>query len=56
LIGEVIGGLFFIVVSAILINGLFPPKVKDEVKENIHNSEHNGHDSNESLFHGLRLK
>jgi uncharacterized membrane protein YraQ (UPF0718 family) len=31
--GEVIGGLFFIIVSAILISRFFPAKVKDEVKE-----------------------
>lgn len=42
--GEVIGGLFFIIVSAILINRFFPPKVKDEAKENIRHSEHSGHD------------
>lgn len=41
--GEVIGGLFFIIVSAILINRFFPPKVKDEAKEQIQHSEHNGH-------------
>jgi uncharacterized membrane protein YraQ (UPF0718 family) len=46
--GEVIGGLFFIIVSAILINRFFPPKVKDEAKENIHHSEHSGrHHSHE---------
>ncbi len=37
--GEVIGGLFFIVVSAILIIWLFPSKVKDEAKEHIEASE-----------------
>jgi len=42
--GEVIGGLFFIIVSAILINRFFPPKVKDEAKGHIHHSEHTGHD------------
>lgn len=42
--GEVIGGLFFIIVSAILINRFFPPKVKDEAKENIQHSEHSSHD------------
>ncbi|MDO3643714.1 permease [Mucilaginibacter sp. L3T2-6] len=42
--GEVIGGLFFIIVSAILINRFFPPKVKDEAKENIRHNEHSGHD------------
>ncbi|HWD86775.1 MAG TPA: permease [Mucilaginibacter sp.] len=44
--GEVIGGLFFIVVSAILINRFFPPKVKEEAKEKIHQNEHIGHDHN----------
>jgi len=44
--GEVIGGLFFIIVSAILINRFFPPKVKDEAKENIRHSELGGHDHN----------
>jgi uncharacterized membrane protein YraQ (UPF0718 family) len=31
--GEVIGGLFFIIVSAILISRFFPAKVKDEAQE-----------------------
>src|SRR5471030_2173541 len=33
--GEVIGGLFFIIISAILISWFFPSKVKDEAKEHI---------------------
>jgi uncharacterized membrane protein YraQ (UPF0718 family) len=33
--GEVIGGLFFIIVSAILISRFFPSKVKDEAKEHL---------------------
>jgi uncharacterized membrane protein YraQ (UPF0718 family) len=33
--GEVIGGLFFIIVSAILISRFFPAKVKDEAKEHL---------------------
>ena len=37
--GEVIGGLFFIIISAILISWLFPSKVKDEAKEHIEESE-----------------
>lgn len=44
--GEVIGGLFFIIVSAILINRFFPPKVKDEAEEQIRHSEHSGHSHN----------
>ncbi|MBS1527618.1 MAG: permease [Bacteroidetes bacterium] len=44
--GEIIGGLFFIVVSAILINRFFPSKVKDEAKAQIHHSEHGGHAHN----------
>ncbi|MBS1530043.1 MAG: permease [Bacteroidetes bacterium] len=40
--GEVIGGLFFIVLSAILINRFFPPKIKTEAKEHIFRSE-DGH-------------
>ena len=39
--GEVIGGLFFIVISAIFISWLFPAKVKDEAKEHIEASEGN---------------
>ncbi|SDT18672.1 hypothetical protein SAMN05216490_2683 [Mucilaginibacter mallensis] len=37
--GEVIGGLFFIIISAILISRFFPSKVKEEAKENIAASE-----------------
>lgn len=37
--GEVIGGLFFIIISAILISRFFPAKVKDEAKEHIAASE-----------------
>jgi len=37
--GEVIGGLFFIIISAILISRFFPAKVKEEAKENITASE-----------------
>jgi uncharacterized protein len=37
--GEVIGGLFFIIISAILIIWLFPSKVKDDAKEHIEASE-----------------
>jgi uncharacterized membrane protein YraQ (UPF0718 family) len=33
--GEVIGGLFFIIVSAILISRFFPAKVKDEAQEHL---------------------
>lgn len=47
--GEVLGGLFFIMISAILIRWLFPPKVKEEAKTHIahseggHEHEHNHH-------------
>jgi len=37
--GEVIGGLFFIIVSAIIISWFFPAKVKDEAKGHIAASE-----------------
>jgi uncharacterized protein len=37
--GEVIGGLFFIVLSASLINRFFPPKIKDEARQHIVHSE-----------------
>jgi uncharacterized membrane protein YraQ (UPF0718 family) len=33
--GEVIGGLFFIIISAILISRFFPAKVKDEAQEHL---------------------
>lgn len=58
--GEVIGGLFFIIVSAILINRFFPPKVKDEAKENIQHSEQSGHEHQaavtESCCHSMPQK
>jgi len=44
--GEVIGGLFFIIISAILISRFFPAKVKDEANERIAASE--GEKSNDS--------
>jgi len=37
--GELIGGLFFIIISAILISWFFPAKVQDEAKEHIAESE-----------------
>lgn len=37
--GEIIGGIFFIIISAILISWLFPSKVKDEAKEHVVASE-----------------
>ena len=37
--GEVIGGLVFIIISAILISWIFPLKVKEEAKEHIAASE-----------------
>lgn len=37
--GEVIGGLFFIIISAIIISRFFPTKVKDEANEHIAASE-----------------
>jgi len=37
--GEVIGGIFFIIISAILIRWLFPAKVKEEANEQIKVSE-----------------
>ncbi|HVW96188.1 MAG TPA: permease [Mucilaginibacter sp.] len=37
--GEVLGGLFFIAVSALLIRWLFPPKVKEEAGQHIQQSE-----------------
>ncbi|HZX59380.1 MAG TPA: permease, partial [Mucilaginibacter sp.] len=47
--GEVIGGLFFIIISAILISRFFPSKVKDEAKEHIAESE--GEKSNDPHAH-----
>ncbi|MDB4919724.1 permease [Mucilaginibacter sp.] len=47
--GEVIGGLFFIIISAIIISWFFPAKVKDEAKEHIAASE--GEKSNDSHSH-----
>jgi uncharacterized membrane protein YraQ (UPF0718 family) len=37
--GEVIGGIFFIIISAILISWFFPSKVKDEARQHIAASE-----------------
>jgi uncharacterized membrane protein YraQ (UPF0718 family) len=47
--GEVIGGLFFIIISAILISRFFPSKVKDEAKAHIAASE--GKNSNDPHAH-----
>jgi uncharacterized membrane protein YraQ (UPF0718 family) len=37
--GELIGGIFFIIISAILISWFFPSKVKDEARQHIAASE-----------------
>ncbi len=47
--GEVIGGLFFIIISAIIISWFFPAKVKDEAREHIAASE--GEKSNDPHAH-----
>jgi uncharacterized membrane protein YraQ (UPF0718 family) len=47
--GEVIGGLFFIIISAIIISWFFPAKVKDEAKKHIAASE--GEKSNDPHAH-----
>jgi len=52
--GEVLGGLFFIVLSAILINRFFPKKVKEEAKEHIAHREGghvHGHDHSHHQHH-----
>ncbi|MGN6181895.1 MAG: permease [Mucilaginibacter sp.] len=41
--GEVLGGIFFIIVSAVLIRWFFPPKVKENAHTHIQHSE-GGHD------------
>jgi uncharacterized membrane protein YraQ (UPF0718 family) len=61
--GEVIGGLFFIVVSAILISRFFPSKVKEEADEHIAASEskpsddpHRHHHAEKSCcHHGMKM-
>lgn len=57
--GEVLGGLFFIAVSALLIRWLFPPKVKEEAQQHIghsegghpHSHEHHQHEVKHSCCH-----
>jgi uncharacterized membrane protein YraQ (UPF0718 family) len=49
--GEVIGGLFFIVISAILISRFFPSKVKDEAKGHIAASEDKNSDDPHAHHH-----
>lgn len=57
--GEVLGGLFFIAVSALLIRWLFPPKVKEEARQHIvhiesrhsHGHEHHQNDVKHSCCH-----
>ena len=49
--GEVIGGIFFIIISAILISWFFPSKVKDEAKEHIAASK--GKNSNDPHAHHM---
>jgi len=48
--GEVLGGLFFIIVSAILIRRLFPARVKEEAKAHINHSE-GGHQHGHEHHH-----
>jgi uncharacterized membrane protein YraQ (UPF0718 family) len=49
--GEVIGGIFFIIISAILIRWFFPSKVKDEAKEHIETSESKNSDDPHTHHH-----
>ncbi|MDB5152234.1 MAG: metal ion permease [Mucilaginibacter sp.] len=49
--GEVIGGLFFIIISAILISWFFPAKVKDEAKKHIAESEGKSSDDPHAHHH-----
>lgn len=56
--GEVIGGLFFIVISALLIKWLFPAKVKNEAQEHIaaaeckpSGDEHTHHHDHSAMHH-----
>jgi uncharacterized membrane protein YraQ (UPF0718 family) len=49
--GEVIGGLFFIIVSAILISRFFPAKVKDEAREHLAEPEANKSDDPHAHYH-----
>ncbi|MDF2434467.1 MAG: uncharacterized protein JWP44_4098 [Mucilaginibacter sp.] len=49
--GEVIGGLFFIIISAILISRFFPVKVKNEAKEHIEASENKTSDDPHAHHH-----
>jgi uncharacterized membrane protein YraQ (UPF0718 family) len=49
--GEVIGGLFFIIISAILISRFFPAKVKDEAKKHIAASEGKSSDDPHAHHH-----
>lgn len=58
--GEVLGGLFFIAVSAVLIRRIFPSKVKEEAKAHIEHSEggheHHQHASKPSCCHSMSVK
>jgi uncharacterized membrane protein YraQ (UPF0718 family) len=49
--GEVIGGLFFIIVSAILISRFFPSKVKDESEGKKSDDPHAHHNMESSCCH-----
>jgi len=48
--GEVLGGIFFIIVSAILIRWFFPPKVRSEARAYIQHSE-SGHQHGHEHHH-----
>jgi hypothetical protein len=62
--GEVIGGLFFIIISAILIIWFFPAKVKDEAKAHIAATEGNNADDphahhpaeSSCCHHGMKME
>jgi len=63
--GEVVGGLFFIILSAILINRFFPPKVKKAAQTQIshsegsghtHGHEHHAHETKKSCCHSMPQK
>jgi uncharacterized membrane protein YraQ (UPF0718 family) len=59
--GEVIGGLFFIIISAIIISRFFPAKVKEEAREHVGASEgkksndpHAHHNMESSCCHSMK--
>jgi hypothetical protein len=49
--GEVIGGIFFIIISALLIAWIYPAKIKEDAKQHVSASERSGNEDDPHAHH-----